>query len=241
MGRSGSDRPGKPMTQKASCTCFILVKDAAGTIARSLDSALQSGCFESILVVLDSRSTDSTGRIVQGYIDGYTQVRRALYGWTDPPDFAAARNYALSLIRTDYAFWLDADEVIKDAAALRGLLSRPGPAAYLMWVDSPMLHGAHNMYQPRLVPALPGVAFECEVFERIDWSLARAGVPMLSTNLRIISHDGYMDSGTLKRKNLRNRAILLRWIRRKSRSWIRPAQIRTVQDRHMREQLRRLS
>lgn len=227
--------------QKASCTCFILVKNAEATIGRCLDSALQSACFESILVILDSRSTDSTGGIVQQYAKSFPQIGLALYRWTDPPDFAKARNFALSLIKTDYAFWLDADEVIKDPAALRRLLSRPGRAAYLMWVDSPMQHGAHNMYQPRLVPVRPDVRFECQVFERIDWSLERAGVPMLSTGLRIISHDGYMDGGTLKRKNVRNREILLRWIRRKSQSWIRPAQIRTVQDRHMLEQLRKLS
>lgn len=226
--------------QKASCTCFILVRNAAGIIGRCLESALRSGCFESILVVLDSTSTDSTGRIVAHFIRRYPQIRLVVYRWSKTPDFAAARNYALSEIRTDYAFWLDADEVISDPAALYGLLHRPGPA-YVFWVDSPLVRGSHNMYQPRLVPVFRGLRFDCEVFERLDWSLEEAGVPIVATHLRIIHHDGYVDPVKLREKNARNRRILVKWIKGKRRSWIGRVVISTPQDRHMLEQLRRLS
>jgi len=224
---------------KATCICFILVKNGAATIGRGLDSAIKSGCFDKILVVLDSKSSDDTGRIVSEYAEELPQIHIVSYRWSDPPDFAAARNFALNLINTDYAFWLDADEVLADSEGLRGLLCRPGPA-YLMWVDSALEKGWHNMYQPRLIPMRPGVKFECPVFERVDWSLNRAGIQMIPTDLRVINHDGYVNTQVLRQKNVRNRAILKKWLERKNRSWWRPFRPNSDQDRHMMEQYRRL-
>lgn len=224
---------------KATCTCFVLVGNGEATIRRCLESAINSGCFESILVILDSDSRDTTPVILSEYVRS-GKIKAFVYRWKRPADFSEVRNAAIANIDTQYAFWLDADEVLIDPDGLRGLLEKPGPA-YLVWVDSPLPVGSHNMYQPRLFPITPGVKFECPVFERLDWSLKEHGVPIVSTNLRPINHDGYMDQRTLKLKNQRNRAILARWWQWKNRSWIHAPKIETEPDRHTMEQLRRLS
>lgn len=228
-----------PTSAKATCTCFVLVGNGEATIRRCLDSAINSGCFESILVILDSESRDTT-RIILSEYARRGNIRAIIYRWKRPADFSEVRNFALDNIHTEYAFWLDADEELIDPDGLRGLLEKPGPA-YLIWVDSPLPVGSHNMYQPRLFPMTAGVKFECSVFERLDWSLKGHGVPIVSTNLRPINHDGYMNQRTLKLKNIRNRAILMRWWQRKNRRWSRIARIKTEPDKHMMEQLRRLS
>ena len=233
--------PGRSTSQReAKCTCFILAKNAGKTIRRCLDSALKADCFKKILVILDTRSSDTTSSIVRGYSLTYPTVRVFNYKWTDPPDFAAARNFALSKIQTAYGLWLDADEWISDPECLMELLSKPGPA-YLIVIKSPLGNGATcDMMQPRLFPLRPGLAFECPVFERLDWSLVRAGVRLKPTDCEPISHDGYSDNSVLRQKNRRNLQILKAWLRKKGRSWFREFVPETDQDKHLMEQYRKL-
>ena len=71
--------------------------------------------------------------------------------------------------------------------------------AFSMWVISPVAYEEddfgymrvsqyHNMYQPRLFPLAHGVRFECPVFERLDWSLERAGVTIQNTDAEPVFH-----------------------------------------------------
>lgn len=80
----------------------MIVKNESDVLARVLDSARS---FVDEIVVVDTGSTDDTANIALGYTDKvYT------FEWCD--DFAAARNFALSKITTDYWIWLDADDVV---------------------------------------------------------------------------------------------------------------------------------
>lgn len=202
-------RPG-PM---APCTCHVLTKNDQNTIIDCLQSAIGAKIFQRILVLIDTKTEDATGRIISAYRSRFPEIQILPYRWSDPPDFAAARNYCISITRTPYAFWLDGDEILKKPEQLRAMLARANGQAFQMWVISPVATGFHNMFQPRLFPLVPGVRFECPVFERLDWSLRRSGVTIELTESDPIWHPGYVNAGTLRRKNKRNMRIMQRFLR----------------------------
>lgn len=204
---------------KASCTLTIITKNGEATIARCLESALDSRCFEYIIVLLDTKSTDSTGRIISEYQSRHPgRILIIGHRWKTPPDFAEARNktfdYAGMYTDTAYVSWLDDDEIISDPNGFLALLRKARGEAYNVWVVSPLEGGGfHNMYQPRLVPLRWDVRFECPVFERIDFALRRAGVPMIATDLEAIYHDGYLRGQEVKFKNVRNLSVLREYLK----------------------------
>jgi len=188
---------------------MVLARDNIETIRRALDSAIGSGCFDEILVLMDVRSIDGTGRVIYEYKQSGAPISIIPYKWSDPPQFDAARNYQMLFVRTLYAFWLDGDEEIVDPAAIRRMLDMADGQAFWMTVRSPLAYGGiFDMYQPRLFPMRPGVVFECPAFERIDWSLSRQGVPFVRTNTVPILHHGYKDRAVVRLKNKRNMASL---------------------------------
>lgn len=67
--------------------------------------SIQGPLFDQIVVCLTSRDAD-VRRVAEAYA---TDV--PYYEWCE--DFAAARNHSWSFLKTDKAFWLDADDVIK--------------------------------------------------------------------------------------------------------------------------------
>lgn len=83
-------------------TVALIVKDEAPVLGRCLDSL--RGIYDELLVV-DTGSTDDTVRIARAY-----GARVERFQWCD--DYAAARNFAESLLETEYVFWIDADEVL---------------------------------------------------------------------------------------------------------------------------------
>jgi len=209
--------PGQTGRQKQTvmqCTCHILAANNAGTISACLESALRPRIFARILVLLDTKTSDGTGKILQSYAARYPETIEVLtYEWSNPQDFSAARNACISVTQTPYAFWLDSDEVLNKPEQLRAMLNRANGQAFQMWVISPVGGGKfHNMFQPRLFPVTPGVRFECPVFERIDWSLNQAGIRMQRTGDEPIFHPGYVGAASLKKKNERNTRIMKKYL-----------------------------
>lgn len=196
-----------------ACTCHIITKNDANTIIDSLESAVTPGIFSEILILIDTSSEDATGKIISAYRAKYPEIRIVGHKWSTPPDFAEARNRCISLTRTPYAFWLDGDEILREPAQIRAMLSRASGQAFLMWIISPLGNGYFNMFQPRLFPVKPGVFFECPVLERLDWSLERAGVPVERTSATPIHHPGYVDTVQLKKKNIRNVRIMAKFLK----------------------------
>jgi len=195
------------------CTCHILASNNQRTISACLESALRPRIFAKILVLLDTKSRDATGKILQQYAARYPTIEVLTYKWSNPQDFAAARNACISVTQTPYGFWLDSDEVLNKPEQLRDMLNRANGQAFQMWVISPVGGGKfHNMFQPRLFPVAPGVRFECPVFERIDWSLKGAGIRMELTGDDPIFHPGYVDATSLKKKNERNTRIMKKYL-----------------------------
>jgi glycosyltransferase involved in cell wall biosynthesis len=191
-----------------------MTRDDEKTIIDCLESALRHRLFTKIFVLLDTKSTDRTARILNEYRRRNRETIQIVpFGWSNPPNFADARNYCIGCTDTPYAFWIDGDEILKKPEQLRQMLQRANGQAFQMWVISPVSGGQHNMYQPRLFPVRPGVRFECPVFERLDWSLHNVGIPIEGTDADPIFHPGYVNPATLKVKNLRNVKIIQKYLR----------------------------
>ena len=81
----------------------MIARDEQNNLPRCLASV--RGLFDEI-VVLDTGSKDRTIEIARSF-----GARVFDFVWVD--DFGAARNAALARAKGDYAFWLDADDLIE--------------------------------------------------------------------------------------------------------------------------------
>jgi glycosyltransferase involved in cell wall biosynthesis len=89
-----------PRAAKVSLT--MIVKNEERNLSHCLESV--RGVFDEIIIV-DTGSTDGTKAIAREF-----GAKVLDFPWID--DFSAARNVALTHATGDYAFWLDADDVI---------------------------------------------------------------------------------------------------------------------------------
>jgi glycosyltransferase involved in cell wall biosynthesis len=136
--------------------------------------------------------------------------------WID--DFAAARNEALAHATGDYAFWLDADDVVDptEVEKLRWILHqlRAGdPAAYVVRCacdPSPDGTGGDTVVDHiRLFPLRENIRWTYRVHEQILSELKRAKVPVRWTDLTV-RHTGYVDRALRAKKLERDTKILER-------------------------------
>jgi glycosyltransferase involved in cell wall biosynthesis len=200
MRRECSTRPFRPTARPrsrkldpADVTAVILTRDEERNLPRALTS-LPRGMR---VFVLDACSRDHTVQFAKGA--GAEVVQRE---WTD---FVDARRFALSNVRTPWAFMLDADEALDDRL-LESLLSADGRVdAYRVarttyfcgkpmrvWRDEPLI----RLFRPgavRLVthPAAGGTA---NLHER--WESDGSTADLAGTLL----HYSYPDYATYRKK-----------------------------------------
>jgi glycosyltransferase involved in cell wall biosynthesis len=116
--------PGARRDRRARTSLTMIVRDEEKNLPHCLESV--RGIFDEVVVV-DTGSVDRTREIARDFGAKVFEFR-----WVD--DFAAARNAALEQATGDYAFWLDADDVIepeqrgKLVALLEGLVPWGIPA-----------------------------------------------------------------------------------------------------------------
>ena len=112
----GSDVRLKPNLLQPRVSLTMIVRDEENNIGRGLESV--RGVFDEIVVV-DTGSNDRTVEIARSF-----GAHVFDFVWVD--DFGAARNAALARAKGDYAFWLDADDLIEptERAKLEGLFGR---------------------------------------------------------------------------------------------------------------------
>ena len=160
-----------------------------------------STCLESVrglldeIVVVDTGSKDRTVEIARSF-----GAKVFEFVWVD--DFAAAHNAALARATGDYAFWLDADDVIDppEREKLRVLLGqlRDGGAEQAFVVrcacdPSPDGTGGETVVDHiRLFPLRDDVRWTYRVHEQILPALRRANVPVQWTEITV-RHTGYGD------------------------------------------------
>jgi tetratricopeptide (TPR) repeat protein len=185
----------------------MIVRDEEKNLPNCLDSV--RGLFDEI-VVLDTGSRDRTVEIARSF-----RARVFDFVWVD--DFAAARNAALARAKGDYAFWLDADDLIEPAqrAKLGGLISRLNaggamPAFVVRCACDPGPDGSGGdtvVDHIRLFPLIEGVRWTYRVHEQILPALKRAGVSVEWTDITV-RHTGYSDRALRFRKLDRDCRIL---------------------------------
>ena len=166
------------------------------------------GLFDEIVVV-DTGSKDRTREIAQEF-----GARVFDFVWVD--DFAAARNAALARATGDYAFWLDADDVLDppQRTQLERLLAGLRPdeqAAYVVKCScdpEPNGNGGQTVVDHiRLFPLREDVRWTYRVHEQILPALRRVNVPVKWTDVTV-RHTGYTDAALRERKLQRDSKIL---------------------------------
>jgi glycosyltransferase involved in cell wall biosynthesis len=192
---------------RAATSLTMIVKNEEANLPTCLESV--RGLFDEI-VVLDTGSNDRTVEIARSF-----GARVFDFVWVD--DFAAARNAALARAKGDYAFWLDADDLIEptERAKLETLLAqvRAGgtmPAFVVRCACDPGPDGEGGdtvVDHIRLFPLIEGVRWTYRVHEQILPALKRAGVPVEWTDITV-RHTGYCDRALRFRKLDRDFNIL---------------------------------
>ena len=175
----------------------MIVRDEEDNLPACLASA--AGLFDEIVVV-DTGSTDRTVEIARRF-----GARVFDFVWVD--DFAAARNAALARATGDYAFWLDADDVLDPPQRdrLQALLAastrrRGGLRRALRLRPGPRRRRGRDGRRPR--PALPlprGRALDLPR-PRADPAGAAAGGRAVRWTDVIVRHTGYTDLALRRRK-----------------------------------------
>jgi len=196
-----------PAAPRARVSLTMIVKNEEANLPACLDSV--AGVFDEIVVV-DTGSTDRTREIA-----GERGARVFDFVWVD--DFAAARNSALARATGDYAFWLDADDVVEPAdrerlVALLATLCADQPRAHVVRCecdpDEKGGGGQTVVDHVRLFPLSESIRWTYRVHEQILPALARAGVPTVWTDFKI-RHTGYGNSSVRAGKLARDEQILL--------------------------------
>ena len=180
------------LLQRARVSLTMIVRDEERNLPHCLESV--RGVFDEI-VVLDTGSKDRTVEIARSF-----GARVFDFVWVD--DFAAARNAALARATGDYAFWLDADDLIEppERAKLEALLGRLGRGgempAFVVRCScdaGPNGEGGETVVDHiRLFPVIEGVRWTYRVHEQIlpalsalacrcNGLISRCGIPDMRT------------------------------------------------------------
>lgn len=85
--------------------CYLIVKNEEKDIVKCLTN-LSNVCDD--ILVVDTGSNDKTIELIKSF----PNVKLDYFKWVD--DFSEARNYAMSKMKSDYIFSIDADEILND-------------------------------------------------------------------------------------------------------------------------------
>ena len=173
----------------ASVTVAVIARNEERCIARCIDSV--RGVVDDVVVV-DTGSTDNTRQIAADH-----GARVFDFEWND--DFAAARNFALAQVRTDWVLWVDADEWLDPDHAdspriVAGLFSQLDHPIVIHVVQvNPLPHRTEYAYDaPRMHSTKFAITWKRRIHEQLvpgDFGTPWP-TPPASVNIRLF-HDGY--------------------------------------------------
>jgi glycosyltransferase involved in cell wall biosynthesis len=187
--------------EKRLSLCMI-VRDEEERLGNCLESV--QGLVDEIVVV-DTGSVDRTVEVAERY-----GARIGHFPWCD--NFSAARNVSLELATGDWILWLDADDLLpaEEHARIRHLTEQGRDKCYFFVLDDQGYEQV-SCLQMRLFPNLPGVTFEMPIHEQVTPSLARLGIEMVSTDIRVV-HTGYTTPDVVRAKKDRYLGIMEQWL-----------------------------
>ena len=193
--------------RRVSVSLTMIVKNEEDNLPHCLASV--AGLFDEIVVV-DTGSTDRTKEIALGF-----GAKVFDFAWID--DFAAARNASLARATGDYAFWLDADDVLEPAErnqVASALFSRldPHQPDRLTWCAAratapPMASGGETVWTIFVSSRSRRYPVDVSRARADPAGLRRAKVPVQWTDITV-RHTGYSDRALRIRKLERDAKIL---------------------------------
>jgi glycosyltransferase involved in cell wall biosynthesis len=174
-------------------------------------------CLESVkdvvdqIVIVDTGSADLTVDIAKEY-------GAEIYHFPWCHDFSAARNESLKYATCDWIMWMDADERLAPESTghfLRILASEKLPVVYKVnihsiWKDKStiQLSSAHRIFNN-----YKGIYFSGKIHEQIASSASAVNAEERDSNI-VIHHLGYgLDVESIKKKNRRNRELLVQMVK----------------------------
>ena len=189
--------------QKHSITLCMIVKDEEKYLDRCLRSV--KGKVDEIIVV-DTGSADSTVEIAKKH---NADIQH--FEWID--DFAAARNYSIRGVKTDYILVLDADEYLDEKADLQQLLES-GKDCYRLLLKNYQIAGNSVIHQSiRLFRSGIGLMYKGKLHEHLNTFEEGSGYSEADSDI-IIHHVGYLPEVISdKNKSKRNLDIMARELR----------------------------
>jgi glycosyltransferase involved in cell wall biosynthesis len=109
--------------KRATIGLAVIARDEEATLPTLLASV--AGAFDQVVLV-DTGSTDATVAVFEDWCRRTGQLHAIdTFVWRD--DFAAARQYAQSLLTTDWACWADGDDTVAGARNLRRVVAAAPP------------------------------------------------------------------------------------------------------------------
>jgi glycosyltransferase involved in cell wall biosynthesis len=177
-----------------SIALAMIVRNESATIKRCLDSVRD---WVDYMVVIDTGSSDDTVRVAQA-----AGARVGHFHWID--DFAAARNYSLTIANADWNLVLDADETVvvgtEDIGSLR--LVTPDFVAAVRIDSNFEVEGNASSASSWISRILPkGVRYAGAVHEQPLHTLAIHRLPVH------VAHTGYLPQA-MAAKTGRNASLL---------------------------------
>jgi len=156
-----SSRPVRLPGPRPKVSLTMIVRDEEENLPHCLESV--RGIFDEVVVV-DTGSGDRTAEIARAF-----GAKVFEFAWVD--DFAAARNAALEHATGDYAFWLDADDVIEP--------EQRGKLVALLEGLEPALGRIHDRGRKGRLGSTPPPSEPCERISRTrlssQWSYLQEG------------------------------------------------------------------
>ncbi|MCM3128275.1 glycosyltransferase [Paenibacillus provencensis] len=176
---------------KQSVALVMIVKDEGAVLNRCLQSA---ALYVDEIIIVDTGSTDNTKDIARNY-------SARIYDYVWGQDFSAARNYALSQVKSDWSIVLDADEYISNncGEVIQTFIHSEPAIGKVKRIDTFLGHDGSNHEQIFISRLFPShCRYTGKIHEQIDSDLPRK---ILDVE---IQHDGYLE----KKKSSRNIPIL---------------------------------
>lgn len=184
----------------------LIVKNAATDLDRCLVSVRK---VADEIVIGDTGSIDRTVDIARAYTDKVLQLLPVEH---QPDGFAGARNQVLAACTGDWFLWIDADETLEHAAALRRYLETGPYLGYCIRQNHLMIDAPSHFDEPvRVFRRRPDIQFYGCVHEQPQQGDCNTDImPALGLLDVQIAHIGYRTEDLRRRKQQRNLPLLLR-------------------------------
>ncbi|QQE77140.1 glycosyltransferase family 2 protein [Alicyclobacillus sp. SO9] len=197
-------------------SAILIVRNEIRTMRKCL--AALTGAVDEMIVV-DTGSTDGTDTVADEM-----GARLHRFVWND--DFAAARNFALSLVQTDWVLSVDADEILHDEdidniRTIAGLYDDiPGLFTMKVLMLNTFGSSASVSEETRMFPINRGLSWVRPIHEQIAATNVKEEITSVTTKIRFL-HDGYNpDVVNVREKYARNARILEKHVQQKPKNYM---------------------